>query len=797
MNNRESLAPIGLAFDREQLFTALNNNFNLEELRTLGFQLGADLENLPGETKDAKARELILLMQRHGRIADLLQKIHQDRPHLALAMLSLDAPDLIPLTNVPERQNVLPAGSRFPLAVNPLFVGRQDALQELALHYQQGVQTVALTGLGGVGKTQLAVEFAYRYGRFFPGGVFWLNFAQPDASIGEVAACGGLEGMNLLDNFSQIAPQEQVQLVQRAWRSATPRLLIFDNCEDPTLLSRWRPPSGGCRVLITSRRAEWDPALSVSLIPLGDLGRGASVSLLHHFVPNLPEATAIARALNDFPLALHLAGNFLRAYQDVMTSAAYLAQLRNQNRVRFVSARLPGNNSSPTGHDLHLANTFSLSYEQLDARQPTDACARRMLISASCFPPGERIPRSWLAQTAVTDAADIESLLTAGDGLHRLLNLGLIASADAGYLRLHPLLADYVHAFTPDDEYTRVQRQLRQMLLRQLTATAVVPDQRQAARWLMDLGGVADLPTTATTFLAYLEQLSRFIDRPSQRTQLIEEIDIWLAKTDGSAFEKVQLLVYLGTLWGYQTPYNPDAAHMVNKTFQQAHERINRLISDHGLKAEYLSLLVRIKANLASLHLLRAESLSGETQRDQLQQALLLYEEANALAQPHMADWQQTLPVLIEAGYSLALLRQWIAAEERYLQAFAILEKQRQNTDKEMYARWFARVSETASLTQWLQGQMLAQENHPDESQMAYLRAISQTERAIEVLQEAIPYPTKDLGLAFYNLGDYFLAANDTANACKYWRLMLAVEEELQAFDFSAVVQEQLREHCL
>jgi hypothetical protein len=89
---------------------------------------------------------------------------------------------------------LLPAGSRMELSTNPLFVGRADDLRALAKALKGDqtvaitqVQTAAATGWGGVGKTQLAVEFAHRYGQYFAGGVFWLNFADPGGVSSEVA----------------------------------------------------------------------------------------------------------------------------------------------------------------------------------------------------------------------------------------------------------------------------------------------------------------------------------------------------------------------------------------------------------------------------------------------------------------------------------------------------------------------------------------------------------------------------------------------------------------------------------
>src|SRR5262249_21353367 len=93
----------------------------------------------------------------------------------------------LPLETIPE-PSPLPPGSLIPLAPNPSFVGRENELRNLVQLLKVGaVATVtasgnvaAATGLGGLGKTQLAAEFAHRYGRFFEGGVFWLSFANAE-----------------------------------------------------------------------------------------------------------------------------------------------------------------------------------------------------------------------------------------------------------------------------------------------------------------------------------------------------------------------------------------------------------------------------------------------------------------------------------------------------------------------------------------------------------------------------------------------------------------------------------------
>ena len=225
---------------------------------------------------------------------------------------------VLPLDAVPM-PGPLPPCSRLLLSTNPFFVGRKQALRRLARLLSDGntVPTVAITGLGGVGKTQLAVEFSHRYGRYFPGGVFWLNFADPDSVGTEIAACSGIDSLALRSNSTELSLDERVELIQHAWREPVPRLLIFDNCRDGELLAQWRPITGGCYVLVTSRCGYWDPSLAIKTLSLRVFPRQASMTLLKKFVPTIMDeiANALAAELGDLPLALHLAGRFLTKYR--------------------------------------------------------------------------------------------------------------------------------------------------------------------------------------------------------------------------------------------------------------------------------------------------------------------------------------------------------------------------------------------------------------------------------------------------------------------------------------------------
>ena len=139
----------------------------------------------------------------------------------------------LPLATIPAPAP-LPPGSRMPIGHNPLFVGREADLKALAATLKKGDtaavgQIAAATGLGGIGKTQLASEFVHRYGQYFLGGVFWLSFADPDAIGAEVASCGGVGALDLRPDFGNLPLDDQLRLVLAAWQSPLPRLLVFDN----------------------------------------------------------------------------------------------------------------------------------------------------------------------------------------------------------------------------------------------------------------------------------------------------------------------------------------------------------------------------------------------------------------------------------------------------------------------------------------------------------------------------------------------------------------------------------------
>ncbi len=338
----------------------------------------------------------------------------------------------------------LPAGSRMLRGSIGNFVGREKELSELARSLTPGSGSLvgvhaAVTGMGGVGKTQLAVEYVHRDGWRYPGGVFWVNLEKAEDAAIEVANCGGPQGMNLT-GFSDLPIAQQAERVQKLWQDGEDaRLLIFDNADDPAIVERWRPKTGRCSVLITSRRDYWcwPMEMGIKSLPIETLPRPNSMQLLRTARPNIvlnskdnQAADCLCEYLGDLPLALGLAAAYLWLHRTERVQD-YLDDLRRASAT-----------------DLSLEKVwscFAVSYRKLSLKEEIDALALRLFKLSAHFPP-DPIPRRLLAQAADLDLAVRESERLINRALVRLRELALMAEdPEDGWLRLHPLLRQFAH----------------------------------------------------------------------------------------------------------------------------------------------------------------------------------------------------------------------------------------------------------------------------------------------------------------------------------------------------------------
>ena len=350
-----------------------------------------------------------------------------------------------------------PPGSRMIHSRNAVFAGRMDDLLTLAnsLVFQEEPnrvcvnQMVAATGMGGIGKTQLAVEFCYRYGRFFEG-VHWVSAFNRDITT-EIAECG--RAMSL--PFWPEVLSEQIDLTLHAWSKSRRRLLVLDNLEEPELLRDWLPRLNHCRILITARRQEWPAEMGLFQYPLGLLGRVESLTLMRNLAERLQSIPndrlePIANRLGDLPLAIDLAGRYLKDCH-VLSPEEFLAELDQEENLLDHKALHDWVEGSPTRHETSLVATFNLSWRQLGGDSTTNVRAKNIFQLAGWCAPNTPIPMKLLMQ-----AVEAERESNFDRSLNRLYELGLLEKSDIGPL-IHPLLAVFSRATAEVTDFSTLE----------------------------------------------------------------------------------------------------------------------------------------------------------------------------------------------------------------------------------------------------------------------------------------------------------------------------------------------------
>src|SRR6185437_5741022 len=166
-----------------------------------------------------------------------------------------------------------------PLHRNRCFIGRETLLQRLHAQLTPTPtaalpQAAALSGLGGIGKTQLALEYAYRYGLEYTA-VFWLAAETAEslmASAQQIAEQVQLPAKQRDDQLQMVAA------VQRWLAAHTGWLVIADNVEDLDVLERMLPATRQGALLLTTRRQTLGTL--AELIPVPPMQDEEGVSLL-------------------------------------------------------------------------------------------------------------------------------------------------------------------------------------------------------------------------------------------------------------------------------------------------------------------------------------------------------------------------------------------------------------------------------------------------------------------------------------------------------------------------------------
>jgi hypothetical protein len=349
----------------------------------------------------------------------------------------------------------LPVVWGVPWARNPNFTGRVGELDVLRVRFAGGSATAAvlpqaLHGLGGVGKTQLAVEYAYRQAADYDL-VWWIPAEQPAlvvAALTELAAQVGVA----VPGEAQESADAAVRLLRRRDKFAR-WLVIADNAGAPSDLSGLLGAAGGGHLLITSRDPAWtQSALSVEV---DVLSRAEAVALLRARAPRLSEGEAnqIAELLGDLPLALEQAGAWLAC--SGMSAVDYADAVEHRSGEILAEG-------APVGYPVPVAVTWMVAIDGLD-----DPVAVMLLRLWAFFGP-EPIPTDLIGPDAVPVlpsglAALAGDPLARGRVITRITRLGLVRLVGSGVV-MHRLVQTVLRDHTPPTERDGIRGTVRAVL---------------------------------------------------------------------------------------------------------------------------------------------------------------------------------------------------------------------------------------------------------------------------------------------------------------------------------------------
>jgi hypothetical protein len=360
---------------------------------------------------------------------------------------------------------------------NPFFTGRENELREIHRRLfpesagrdnselaeptaERIVGIVPLQGMGGVGKTQLALEYAHKHTAEY-NIVWWVNADDLALALRDLGALAGQLGLPVDSGGGADA-------LPGLWNFLAGRhdwLLVYDNIDDPAVLAELRPPNSG-RLLVTGRSqvlGRLAPSIEVA-----EFSRADSVHLLTRRCPTLTlaEAHQVADALGDLPLAVEQAGCFLDEIP--ISTADYLDLLAGQPAAGGLSDatldRHPG-----------LAAVVSAGRAQLEAISHDAA----VLLDQLAFLSPEQLPVTvgQAARQPGPHGVVLGDSATTALVIRRFVDFGL-ARLTGSTIQIHRLVQALLRArLTPQEQRVRCHG------AQELLATAITSDPDDPTSW--------------------------------------------------------------------------------------------------------------------------------------------------------------------------------------------------------------------------------------------------------------------------------------------------------------------------
>lgn len=385
-------------------------------------------------TRERVAELLMVALSHSGRTADALSVFRSLRRTLVTELGLEPGPQLQALHRRLLNNNAPVGGLRFLPRDLPDFTGRAEdlaLLDEFASQSPGAVLISAVAGIGGVGKTALAVRWAHRVASRFPDGQFFINLRgydprgpmPPVEAIGIILRAFGIPEVRIPSDVQEAAAMYRAVVADKQI------LVLLDNAGSVDQVRPLLPGGSGSLVLVTSRELlggliARDGARSLRL---DALSRSDAVDLLRHTLGRSradAEADAVGRLADlcgHLPLALRIAAANL-AKRPQQTVAGHVAQMESDDRLAMLAVA-----GDP---DSAVSAVFDLSYRQLDP------ALRRVFRLLGPIPGGDFSVDAVAAMTELSAAQ-------AAAALERLVDSCLVIEHSPGRYAMHDLLKAY------------------------------------------------------------------------------------------------------------------------------------------------------------------------------------------------------------------------------------------------------------------------------------------------------------------------------------------------------------------